>query len=247
MESAFNRVIALDPATGAERWAYAPHLDLSRHYGDPAARGVSMWLDTTRGDAQACRRRIFVGTLDARLIAIDAKTGTPCADFGQGGQVDLFRDVPGAGPPDVYAETSAPAIVDDLVVVGAAVNDNQRTDTKRGIVRAFDARTGAERWRFDPIPIGPADPAAQAWQGDSAAHTGGGGVWSTISVDTARDLVYLPTESASPDFYGGERLGRDDYADSLVALRGCRATSCGTSKSSTTTSGTTTCRPSPPS
>lgn len=220
LESAFNRVIALDPETGAERWTYDPHLDLSRDYGDPSTRGVSTWLDTTRDASRACRRRIFVGTLDARLIALDAKTGVPCADFGQGGQVDLFRDVPGAGPPDVYAETSAPAIVDDLVVVGAAVNDNQRTDTKRGIVRAFDARTGAERWRFDPIPTNPADPAAPAWQGDSAAHTGAGGVWSTISVDPARDLVFLPTESASPDFYGGERLGRDDYADSLVALRG---------------------------
>jgi len=220
LESIFNRVIALDPATGAARWTYDPHLDLSLdNLGDPAVRGVSTWLDPNRSAEQMCQRRIFVATLDSRLIALDAKTGTPCDDFGEAGQVDLFTGVPGAGTRTDYGETSAPAIIDDLIVVGAAIADNRRTDIKRGIVRAFDARSGAERWRFDPIPTDPADPAAPAWEGDSAAHTGAGGVWSTISADPQRDLLFLPTESASVDFYGGERNGRNDYADSVVALR----------------------------
>jgi quinoprotein glucose dehydrogenase len=187
-------------------------------------RGVSTWLDPNRGAADPCQRRIFVATLDSRLIALDAKTGTPCADFGAAGQVDLFQDVPGEGTRNDYAETSPPAVIHDLVVVGAAIGDNRRTDIKRGIIRAFDARRGTERWRFDPIPTDRADPAAQAWEGDAAARTGGAGVWTTISADPQRDLVFLPTESASVDFYGGERRGRNDYADSLVAVRASTGT-----------------------
>jgi quinoprotein glucose dehydrogenase len=222
LESIYNRVIALDPETGSARWTYDPHLDLSLDdLGDPAVRGVSTWLDPNRGATEPCQRRIFVATLDSRLIALDARTGTPCADFGVAGQVDLFQDVPGEGTRNDYAETSPPAIIDDLVVVGAAIGDNRRTDIKRGIIRAFDARHGTERWRFDPIQT---DPAGQAWEGEAAARTGGAGVWSIISADRQRDLLFLPTESASVDFYGGARPGRNDDADSVIALRASTGT-----------------------
>jgi quinoprotein glucose dehydrogenase len=222
LESIYNRVIALDPETGGARWTYDPHLDLSLDdLGDPAVRGVSTWLDPTRDATEPCQRRILLATLDSRLIALDARTGTPCADFGVAGQVDLFQDVPGEGTRNDYAVTSPPAIIDDLVVVGAAIGDNRRTDIKRGIIRAFDARHGTERWRFDPIQT---DPAGQAWEGDAATRTGGAGVWSIISADRQRDLLFLPTESASVDFYGGERPGRNDDADSLIALRASTGT-----------------------
>lgn len=219
LDSAFNRVIALDPETGIARWTFDPHIDLSLNPGDPAVRGVSTWLDPHASAHQPCRHRIYVATLDDRLIALDGKTGATCADFGVAGQVDLFRDVAGQGSRDSMSVTSPPTVIDDLIIVGSAINDNQRTDTKRGVVRAFDARTGAVRWAFDPIPTDLSDPGASEWQNGSASRTGGGGAWSVISADPERDLVFLPTESASPDFYGGERKGMDEYADSVVALR----------------------------
>jgi quinoprotein glucose dehydrogenase len=91
---------------------------------------------------------------------------------------------------------------------------------ERGIVRAFDARTGELRWVWDPIPRDPADPAFQTWASGSAQRTGAANVWAQLSVDVARDLVFVPTSSPSPDYYGGKRQGSNSYADSVVALRG---------------------------
>ena len=115
----FNRVIALDPETGKQRWAYDPKVDLTLDYGDGLVnRGVAAWLDPMRAAGQPCRRRIYEATQDARLVSLDATTGKPCMDFGDYGQVNL-RDVPGyrAG---WYHMTSPPTVIDDLVVVGSA-------------------------------------------------------------------------------------------------------------------------------
>jgi quinoprotein glucose dehydrogenase len=111
-------------------------------------------------------------------------------------------------------------VIGGLVVVGSAIGDNRAATLERGIVRAFDARTGVLRWVWDPIPRDPADPAFQTWADDSAERTGAANVWAQLSVDEARDLVFVPTSSPSPDYYGGERLGSNSYADSVVALRG---------------------------
>ena len=147
----FNRVVALDPRTGAQRWAYDPLVDQTLDYGDGLInRGAATWLDGTRRAGQPCRRRIFESTLDARLLALDAATGAPCADFGSAGQVSL-RDVPGYRP-GWYHMTSPPAVADDIVIVGSAIDDNSRVDMPRGVVRAFDARSGALRWKWAPIP-----------------------------------------------------------------------------------------------
>src|SRR4029077_12275695 len=128
----FNRVIALDPATGAQRWAYDPKIALDGDYGDGLVnRGVSTWLDPARASGQPCHRRIFEATQDARLVAIDAATGSPCADFGKGGQVSL-RDVPRYDP-GWYHMTSPPAVIDDLIIVGSAIDDNHRVDMARGV------------------------------------------------------------------------------------------------------------------
>lgn len=212
----FNRVIALDPASGKQLWAYDPKINQALDYGDGLVnRGVATWLDAARPSDQPCRRRLYEATQDARLISIDAATGKPCADFGAHGEIDL-RNVAGyrAG---WYHMTSPPAVIDDIVVVGSAIDDNARADMPAGVVRAFDARTGALRWSWDPIPA-----ASAAKAGDSQAaewRTGAGNAWSIMSVDPERDLIFVPTGSASPDYYGGLRLGDDTWANSVVALR----------------------------
>ncbi len=211
--TAFNRVIALDPETGKQRWAYDPKIDLTLDYGDGLInRGVATWLDPERASGQACRRRIYEATLDARLISLDATTGKPCSDFGDYGQVSL-RDVPGyrAG---WYHMTSPPAVIDDLVVVGSAIDDNQRAAMPAGVVRAFETRTGALRWSWDPIPTGNTATAGK----NPERQTGAANAWSNMAVDAERDLIFVPTGSASPDYYGGLRPGDNKWANSVVAL-----------------------------
>jgi quinoprotein glucose dehydrogenase len=218
LSTPFNRVIALDPETGTDRWTFDPKLDLSVPYGDGlTSRGVSTWLDETRAANEPCRRRIFVATNDGRLIALDSVTGKPCADFGRDGQIALTRGV-GSYQPGEYHFTSPPAIVGNLVVVGSAVDDGLRVDAPSGVVRAFDARTGTLRWSWNPIPHEQTDPASKTWKAGSASRTGAANVWSVISVDAERNLIFLPTSCPSPDFYGGERHGDNLYSSSVVAL-----------------------------
>jgi quinoprotein glucose dehydrogenase len=220
LSTPFGGVRALNAATGAEVWSFDPELNLAGGYGDPTNRGVSVWVDNARAINAACHRRIYIATLDARLISLDARTGEPCGDFGNAGTVDVSAGV--RNTPEYRGElgvTSAPAIVHDMVIVGATVADNRRTNAPAGVVQAFDARTGGRRWSWDPVPNDPADPAYTEWRGPNAHQTGAANAWATISADTARDLIFVPTGSPSPDFYGGERLGRNDYANSVVALR----------------------------
>jgi quinoprotein glucose dehydrogenase len=219
LSTPYNRVIALDAETGAQRWVFDAKVDPSRRLVIATSRGVSTWLDPAAGRAMRCRRRIFVATIDARLIALDAAAGTPCADFGRDGMVDLKQGIHVIDGACCYQVTSPPAIVNGLVVVGSSIGDNRSVDLERGVVRAYDARTGALRWSWDPIPTRESDPARATWAGDSWRRTGTANVWSVMSVDAARGLVFLPTSSPSPDFYGGERRGANRYANSVVALR----------------------------
>jgi quinoprotein glucose dehydrogenase len=210
----FNRVIALDPQTGTQRWSYDPKTDLNLDYGDGLVnRGASSWLDANRTTGQPCRRRIFEATQDARLIAIDAAHGMPCADFGQGGQVSLknVTDYHSGW----YHMTSPPAVIDDLVIVGSAIDDNHAANMASGVVRAFDARTGALRWSWDPIPPN----GSSGTEGERTWRSGAANAWSIMAVDAERDLVFVPTGSASPDYYGGLRPGDNKWANSVVALR----------------------------
>lgn len=142
LSTPFNRVIALDPATGHEKWTFDPKIDLQASYSEGLInRGVSSWIDTSRAPGQPCARRIFIATIDARLIALDAATGKACSDFGVSGQINL--KTAGITVQTVYngeyEETSPPAIIDDLVVVGSAIGDNTRVNEPPGMVRAFDA------------------------------------------------------------------------------------------------------------
>ena len=219
LSTPYDHVIALDPETGRERWRYDPNIDRSRFLAILTSRGVSSWLDPAPRPDGACRRRIFLGTVDARLIALDAATGTPCAGFGRNGQIDLTEGIVVSDNRCCYQVTSPPAVVGGLVVVGSAIGDNRAADLERGVVRAYDARSGALRWSWDPIPTRESDPARATWAGDSWRRTGAANVWSVMSVDAARGLIFAPTSSPSPDFYGGQRLGANAYANSVVALR----------------------------
>jgi len=212
----FNRVFAVNPETGKQLWVFDPMIELAGAYGDGLInRGVATWLDPTRAKGKRCRRRIFEATLDARLIALDAATGDPCMDFGNRGQISL-RAVARYIPAE-YHMTSPPAVIDDMVVVGSAIDDNARVDMPSGVVRAFDARTGALRWKWDPLPPNNTDNATPS--AEKVWRTGAGNAWSVMVVDPERDLVFVPTGSASPDYYGGMRLGDDKWANSVVALR----------------------------
>lgn len=218
LSTATGIVIALDPVSGRERWRHDPKIPRDIDYSEAASRGVSSWFDPAADAAAACAHRIFVGTLDARLIALDGRTGQPCADFGVNGAVDLTANarVKQRGS---YLVTSPPAIYRDLVITGSAIGDNGAVELERGIVRAFDARTGALRWSWDPIPSDDASAQSNGWTAPGARRTGAANAWSILSVDAGRGLVFIPTGSASPDFFGGERTGNNDYANSLVALR----------------------------
>jgi quinoprotein glucose dehydrogenase len=213
-------VFALDPATGEEIWRYDPKIDRSKPHAEIANRGVTSWVDPEAGEDDACRHRIFVGTLDARLIALDGSNGRPCADFGENGQIWLNRDVRADVDSEWvnYTVTSPPVIVGDVVVVGSAIGDNRAVESELGIVRGIDARSGEERWRWDPIPRNPDDPAFATWESEEAARNGSANAWAPLAADPELGLVYVPTGSASPDFYGGEREGDNLYANSLVAL-----------------------------
>jgi len=216
LSTPLGRVIALDPVTGQQRWAYDPKIDKDAGYGDYASRGVATWK------SPAGQRRIFVATIDAHLIALDAATGKPCADFGENGVVDLRRGLRIPPASDRYAdyeETSPPAIVGVTVVVGSGIADSNSVSSPSGEVRGFDAVTGRLKWIWDPIPQDPKDPGAKTWKNGGARITGAANAWSVIAADPERGLVFVPTGSPSPDYYGGERLGDDLYANSVVALR----------------------------
>jgi quinoprotein glucose dehydrogenase len=204
--SPFNEVIALDPGTGAQKWRFDPKIGTGARVANRYnCRGVAYWVDDQAGEGAPCRARIIMNTNDARLIALDAKTGVACAGFGSGGEIAIDIGEPAASPGE-FQITSPPVIGRDVVVVGSAIGDNRAVDAPRGTVRAFDARTGRVRWNWDPL----------LHDGIVAGHAN---VWAPMSVDEERGLVLLPTGSASPDFWGGKRPGNNEHANSVVALR----------------------------
>jgi quinoprotein glucose dehydrogenase len=205
----FNRVIALDPTSGQQLWAFDPKTDRQLPYGDGLInRGLAAWRDPKAGGGP-CALRLYEATLDARLVSVDAATGAPCAGFGEAGVISL-RAVP-RYVPGRYHMTSPPIVVDGVVVVGSAIDDNARADMPDGAVRGFDARSGKLLWTWEPIEK-PKDIPDAAWK------TGAGNAWSVLSADPKRHLVYVPTGSASPDYWGGLRPGDNRWADSVVAL-----------------------------
>jgi quinoprotein glucose dehydrogenase len=205
--SPFNEVSALDPGSGKAIWRFDPRLATDSYYpNDYTCRGVAFWRATPEPTSTACTTRIFMNTNDRRLIALDAATGAPCESFGDHGTVTID-----SGRPDLRAAemqiTSPPVVTHGVVIVGSSIDDNQRVDDIRGSVRAFDALTGVPRWAFDPLSGAGAD-----------VRSGAANVWAPMSVDEERGLVFLPTSSPSPDFYGAARPGNNAYANSIVAV-----------------------------
>jgi quinoprotein glucose dehydrogenase len=211
----YMRVFALDPETGAERWMFDPELR-AREIGGPyplTCRGVAYW-EAESPTGETCERRILYGTKDSELIALDADTGAPCPDFGVNGRVALREGIGHDVPPWEYYPTSPPLVMGDLVVLGALVADQLRSDAPSGVVRAFDARTGARVWAWDPVPPGY---LLERREGELYAR-GTPNVWSILSGDEARGLVFVPTGNPSPDSFGGNRGGLDYYGSATVAL-----------------------------
>jgi quinoprotein glucose dehydrogenase len=195
LSTPLGTVVALDANTGAEAWRIDLQIRKDANYSDFANRGVALGGD-----------RLYVGTVDARLVCLDRQSGERCTGFGANGQIDLsagLRRRPAY--PGEYGVTSPPALIGGLVIVGSSVADNSRAGMSSGEVRAFDAATGALRWTFHPLP--------------ASASAGGANTWSRIVADEANGLVFLPTGSASPDYFGGLRQGQDGHANSIVALR----------------------------
>jgi quinoprotein glucose dehydrogenase len=215
-----GRVIALDAASGRERWIFDPKIKRDVTYGDFTSRGVSAWLDPRAGEGTACQRRIFVATAQSQLYALDARTGRPCTQFGSGGVIDLKQGlrIP-PFEPQAYSITSPPLVMNGLVITGSSIADNSRPAPASGEVRAYDARTGALRWSWDPVPQQPGDPAFGDWGGSMGRTSGAANAWSVLAGDPERDLVFVPTGSPAPDYYGALRLGDNRYANSVVALR----------------------------
>jgi len=206
-----NRVIALDAESGKEIWQFDPQ---AGHVGQRQFfqhRGVSYWQSKNGDD-----RRILYGTFDGRLIALNAHTGKPCRDFGEGGTVNLRGGVADAFPSAEYSVTSPPAVYQDLVITGAAVPEYPAKGPS-GVVRAFDVRSGNLVWTFHTIPQ-PGEMGHETWQEDAWKDRTGANVWSIMSVDSEHGLVFLPVGSASYDFYGADRKGMDLFSNSLVAL-----------------------------
>jgi quinoprotein glucose dehydrogenase len=213
----FNRVIALDAESGRQKWAFDPHADLHGVYA-PVCRGVAYWHDADAGAKGPCSSRIFVNTVDAKLWAVDAADGHACKDFGDNGEVDLLKGL-GDVRSGEYYPTSAPLVIDNVVATGAFIKDNQRLHAPGGAIRAFDVRSGALRWVWDPVPPGAhAVTAAEIAKGATLTR-GTPNSWGPMSADVEHDLIYVPTGNPSPDHYAGsERDGMDYYGSSVVAL-----------------------------
>jgi quinoprotein glucose dehydrogenase len=211
----FNRVFALDPATGEEKWVFDPHaadpdtgaplIEGDRLSG--TCRGVAYWEASEPEPGAPCQRRIFKGDRGGNLWAIDADTGRSCSDFGAAAGHPGYvsnADYPLKG--EGFAAMPSPGtVVGDVIVAAQAANDGVQ-DANNGFVRGWDVRSGELQWEFDPIPAEHSD------------QSGAANVWSTMSGDPARNLVFLPTTSPSTDYYGGGRRFPIPYSDALVAL-----------------------------
>ena len=211
-------VVALDAATGAEKWRWRWDDSPVRFSNAPrpgAGRGVGYWTDGREA-------RIFVTTPGFHLVALDAKTGKPVESFGKSGFIDLKQQlgVPINLDSAEIGASSPPMVFENVVVIGPALREGSRPVSKvnvPGRVLAFDAKTGALKWRFNTIPA-KGELGYDTWLDGSADFTGNTGVWAPMSLDAKRGWLFLPVEGATGDYYGGHRPGDDLFSSTLVAL-----------------------------
>jgi quinoprotein glucose dehydrogenase len=209
-----NFVIALDAGTGEERWRFDPKVPDNINRQHLTCRGVSYHQAQDAPAGEACARRIFMPTADARLLALDAGTGEVCEGFGEQGAVNLWANMPYVTP-GFYYSTSPPVVTRDLVIIGGAVNDNVSTTEPSGVVRAYNIRTGALVWNWDSGNPDATQPIAQG-----ATYTANSpNMWSIASADEALGLVYLPMGNRMPDQWGATRdRPTERFSSSVVAL-----------------------------
>ncbi len=212
--SATNILIALDPATGRERWRYDPQIADEWIPYTAACRGVAYYAVPDAPPSGDCATRIVEGTLDGRLIAVDARTGRPCQGFGAGGAVDIKRGM-GEVAPGMVSITSPPVIVQGVIVTGHQVLDGQKRSAPSGVIQGFDAVTGELRWAWDMVH--PERTGAPP-QGEEYAR-GTPNMWTIASSDEALGLVYLPMGNSAVDYWSGSRSPQENaFSTALVAL-----------------------------
>ena len=196
------KVIALDAATGKQRWMFDPGFK-----GGQPSRGLTLWSDGTT-------QRLFAGVMNL-LFALDPKTGQPVAGFGEGGHIDLRKELLGDYSKHFVALTSPGIVYKDLIIVGFRTMETHPAPP--GDIRAYDVRTGERRWSFHTIPR-PGEVGIETWPPGAWRNAGSANNWAGMALDEKRGIVYVPTDSAVSDFYGADRLGDDLYADTLLAL-----------------------------
>lgn len=212
--TAKNIMIALDAATGKEEWRYDPVVsDDAIPYG-ATCRGVAYYESPDADPTELCSQRIIETTLDARMIAVDAKTGQLCPDFGNAGMVDLNVGI-GDTVPGWYAVSGPPTIVRGIAVTGAQVKDGQAEDAPSGVIRGYDAVTGELAWAWDMGNPG----NKQAPEGDNVYTRGTPNMWTLAAGDEELGLVYLPMGNSSVDYYGANRSeAENEFSTALVAI-----------------------------
>jgi quinoprotein glucose dehydrogenase len=201
-----SRILALEPDTGRVKWTYDPKPDWTAAQArDAANRGVAYWQAASAVAGEPCQKRVYVGTVDAKLHAVDADSGKPCADFGNAGVVDAdqWNNANRKWP---LALTQPPAVFRDFLFLGWRGNGLAEGAVSPGTLFALDARSGALRWTFESIPE------------EVAGKTGMANIAASMAVDPVRNMLYVPVRSPSPDLFGGNRLDDIPYASSVTAL-----------------------------
>ena len=209
-----NWAIALDAATGKEKWKYDPNVGLNPDRQHQTCRGVSYYADPTLTAGQPCAERIYLPTSDARLIALDAANGQICPSFGDKGMLHLETGMP-YNPAGYYYSTSPPVIAAGKIIVGGAVNDNYSIHEQSGVIRAFDINTGALIWNWDS---GNPDVTTPLPEGQTYTHNSPNS-WSVSSADEKLGLLYVPLGNQTPDQLGAGRSENvEKFSSSIVAL-----------------------------
>jgi quinoprotein glucose dehydrogenase len=219
--TSLGQIAAINPATGESLWVFDP---ASWKTGRPGNlgfvhRGIAFWSDpSTSLGAGGSKDRLILGTNDAYLISVDAKTGQLDPSFGEGGKVDLMAGVTNAVRATNFSVSAAPVICRDVVVVGSSIHDGPtHKEWPRGDIHGFDVRTGKKLWTLHSIPQ-TGEYGNDTWGDDSWTYTGSTNVWTNMSADEELGYVYLPFGTPTDDFYGGHRPGANLFAESLVAL-----------------------------
>jgi len=212
--SALNKVSALDAASGAEFWTYDPQVSPDAIGYNATCRGLAYYETPGAVDTDLCAARVLMQTLDARLIAIDTETGQLCADFGNGGIVNLLEGI-GDSAPGFYSPTSPPTVVRNIAVVGSQVSDGQTREAPSGVIRGYNAETGALEWAWDMANPDQVNPLPEG----EIYTPGTPNMWTIASGDDALGLVYLPLGNSAVDYWGGDRSDAENqFSTSLVAL-----------------------------